>query len=726
MSAAAALVEYNRLKERLTAAFDGLIDCARRAECAEDARSLRRQREVLAADRCRVVVVGQWKTGKTTLINALLGSAGFLPTRVVEATGNVNIIRYGPNPRAVVHFCADSPGGEPPEPREVRTCELADFVLIKSLKKSGLAGRIDHVEVFYPLPLCENGVELVDTPGLNAGEAGDRATLSFIPQADAVILVMKAPAAFGEAERKLLEYHIGRAHVGKVFYVVNGRNLLRGVEQVQELLEDLREKIGRYAGGTVEPKVYLVDALAAEERAQGAAPRPGADTAAFDEFRADLERFLTEQKTELTAAAALSRAALGAALLAERIAAHRRALENRVETLQARYDSIRPRFEELHRRKEAVIDAVRAGEARLQEALDSGLKAECRRLAGPALPESLGAWLRGEPAAAPALPAGSGGSDNADESVAVAAPAPDAGAAETAADVQDFLRRIPLSAQDTGITLVDRLIPGAAASKARDYILARLSDYLRLQLRRWADGSAQAVLRAEADTLLARVGPRARDIFDELHRMQVEFSAPAGHDDRLSDGERIGVAVLGGLGLLAANPTALLGGALGGIGGAVRQLSVTVGAGLLLLLLHVHNPLAWPAVIVANVLLALLWEGEQKTRRLRFALAKGAREQLLGDAADKPSAQMRDMVARTFARCRGEVQTELDGAIRSVQAEMEKVLSEAGRTAEEVAARKADLDSVRGRVEEIARGIAALAEHSGLRSSAAATDQYVV
>jgi hypothetical protein len=698
------IADYKRARDRLVDLFGRLIAGAAEADAAEDADRLRRERAVLQADRFRVVIVGQWKTGKTTIINALLGSTGFLPTRVVEATGNVNILRHGENPRAIVHFAPEKPGGEPPTPREVRAGELADFILVKSLRQSGLLGRIDHVEVFYPLPLLGEGVELVDTPGLNASEARDETTLSFIPQADAVVLVMKAPAAFGQAERRLLEYHIGRTHAGKVFFVVNGRNLLRGAGEVDELLEDLREKIRRHSQAEIDPKVYLVDALAAE---RAAAAGPGAPAELyFEEFRGDLQRFLTESKNEQTIRAGASRAAMGAALLSDRIAAHRRALENQVETLRARYESIKPRFRELHEKKEMILDSVRAAEARLVESLSGSVRAECARLAGPPLPDGLGAWLRGEPAAQSALPAAEKGDD-------VAAPPADLNAVETAADIQDFLRRIPLSSADTGITFVDRILPGNAAAKAREYILNRLQEYLRLQFRRWADGKAQPILRQESETLLSRIGPRARDIFEELHRLQVEFSAPSGKDDILSDSERIGVAVLGGLGLLAANPTALLGGALGGVAGAVRQLGVTVASGLLLLLLHVHNPLAWPAVIAGGVVLALLWEGEQKTRRLRFALARSCREQLTGPAAEKPADQIREMVGRTFARCRAEVETELNTAIRGCEAEMEKVLAEAGQTADRVEARKRELEAVRVRVEATAKEIAEFAAECG-------------
>src|SRR5437870_6838688 len=57
----------------------------------------------LATEQFNLVVLGQFKRGKSTLINALLG-ADLLPTAVVPLTSIVTIIQPGPQPHAVVRF----------------------------------------------------------------------------------------------------------------------------------------------------------------------------------------------------------------------------------------------------------------------------------------------------------------------------------------------------------------------------------------------------------------------------------------------------------------------------------------------------------------------------------------------------------------------------------------------------------------------------------------------
>ena len=57
----------------------------------------------LETEQFNLVVLGQFKRGKSTLINALLG-ADLLPTAVVPLTSIVTIIQPGPQPHAVVRF----------------------------------------------------------------------------------------------------------------------------------------------------------------------------------------------------------------------------------------------------------------------------------------------------------------------------------------------------------------------------------------------------------------------------------------------------------------------------------------------------------------------------------------------------------------------------------------------------------------------------------------------
>jgi GTPase Era involved in 16S rRNA processing len=107
----------------------------------------------------RVAIVGMIKAGKSTMMNALLGET-LVATGPVEATFNVNWLKYGPEPALVVHFKDQRPPQrQAPEELERlthRSDEARDYLL-----------SIKYIEVFSPNPML-NSFNLIDTPGLHS------------------------------------------------------------------------------------------------------------------------------------------------------------------------------------------------------------------------------------------------------------------------------------------------------------------------------------------------------------------------------------------------------------------------------------------------------------------------------------------------------------------------------------------------------------------------------
>ncbi len=145
-----------------------------------------------------VCVVGEFKKGKSALINALLGSP-VCPVDDDLATAAVTVVRYGETPSAVVHR---REGGE-------SIVEPIDPTAVSDWAQEAV-GRdrrphVDLVDVRVPNPLLEGGLTLVDTPGvggLNAGHAA--ATLAFLPSADALVFVTDASAELSGPELEFL------------------------------------------------------------------------------------------------------------------------------------------------------------------------------------------------------------------------------------------------------------------------------------------------------------------------------------------------------------------------------------------------------------------------------------------------------------------------------------------------------------------------------------------
>ena len=163
-----------------------------------------------AEGRFYVACVGQFKRGKSTLLNALLEDR-ILPTGVLPLTTVPTVVRYGASRRARVRFEAGTWTEIPPE-------ELAQYVSEELNPEN--QKQVVGVEVFSPSPLLAQGMCLVDTPGLGSVFSGNTAaTRTFLPHIDAGIVVVGADPPISGDELTLVE-EIGK-QVGDLLVVIN-------------------------------------------------------------------------------------------------------------------------------------------------------------------------------------------------------------------------------------------------------------------------------------------------------------------------------------------------------------------------------------------------------------------------------------------------------------------------------------------------------------------------
>ena len=166
--------------------------------------------ERIAEGRFYVACVGQFKRGKSSLLNALAGSA-VLPVGVLPVTSVATVLRWGERLAARVRFA----GGAW---RDVRPEDLAAYVAEESNSENKIG--VEAVEVFLPSPLLSSGMCLVDTPGIGSVFAGNTMTTrEFVPHVDAAIVVLGADPPISGEELALVE-EVSR-HVENLFFVLN-------------------------------------------------------------------------------------------------------------------------------------------------------------------------------------------------------------------------------------------------------------------------------------------------------------------------------------------------------------------------------------------------------------------------------------------------------------------------------------------------------------------------
>jgi Ethanolamine utilization protein EutJ (predicted chaperonin) len=144
-----------------------------------------------------IVVVGETKRGKSSLINALVDTPGLLPVDADVATSVYLAIRHGSTPSATVF--ADGAAGGYRVPIE----RIAEYASVAENPDN--AKRVNAVEVETPARLLSLGLVLIDTPGVGGLEAGHtEITRATVSMADALIMVVDASAPLTFSELRFL------------------------------------------------------------------------------------------------------------------------------------------------------------------------------------------------------------------------------------------------------------------------------------------------------------------------------------------------------------------------------------------------------------------------------------------------------------------------------------------------------------------------------------------
>jgi predicted GTPase len=226
------LKSYSRIKLALAGQLRVLRDIVKKHGNERRERQCAELQVKLAEDRFTLAVVGQFKRGKSSLLNAIIGRE-LLPTGVLPLTSAITVLKFGPRERLVI----EREGS--PFLDTVPLDRLADYVTERGNPSNRLRVKTASVEV--PLPFLRRGLEFVDTPGVGSTITANTATTdAFLPACDAVLLVTSVESPFTSVETEFLQAI--RESVHKIFFVVNKTDLLAGHE-CREVLEFVTQTI---------------------------------------------------------------------------------------------------------------------------------------------------------------------------------------------------------------------------------------------------------------------------------------------------------------------------------------------------------------------------------------------------------------------------------------------------------------------------------------------------
>lgn len=246
---------------------------------AEEARELATR---VSEGRFYVACVGQFKRGKSTLLNALVGHQ-VVPTGFVPVTAVPTVIRFGEALHARVRMQDGSW-------QNVAMADLKEYVT-EELNPENQKG-VDGAEVFVPSLLLSSGMCFVDTPGLGSVFTGNTATTqAFIPHIDAALVVVGADPPIAGEELALVEA-VGK-QVQDLILVINKADRTSDAERaaaVKFTREILEKRLHRPMGEVFE--------VSAAERIEGSGPLRD-----WEKLRASLHHLVDDSGRNLVRAA---------------------------------------------------------------------------------------------------------------------------------------------------------------------------------------------------------------------------------------------------------------------------------------------------------------------------------------------------------------------------------------------------------------------------------------
>lgn len=622
------LGSFSGYRQMVTDVRDNLLklqDYSEALELSQNMASIKDVLEKSSNDVFSVAVIGEFKRGKSTLINALL-EQDVLPTDAMPATATLNRVTYSIKPFARIEYRDGNT-------EDVEIEKLAEYVTKLTEESEQRAATVKMATVYYPTSYCKNNVDIIDTPGLNDDSTMAEVTLSVLPEIDAALFVIMAQSPFSEYERDFLENKLMSSDLGRILFVVTGIDRL-DEEDVDRVLDSIRERINRYViekakklygEDSPEFEVYRqklgtpkVFGLSAKQALKGKVKGDNTllEVSRFPVFEKELERFLTEDRGAITLQVQVNKILSAANEIIKSIQLREAALAMGQQEFQEKYADAKEK-----------IAAIRAQREKEYQKIDDSANA---------------AWNQLRPMA-------------------------DSFWDELKAGALAIVDAEPLSKEDLSKDKLpatqERLLK--KVQKASEDQGRLLSERMQVQIN--------AALGEEADRLTEFEG----DFFSRISDIQQSFITTGNLTDKKSLTD---MAIGAGAGLLLGGGMTggiFLGWKQGGVKGALLGGAVGLGgaAGVAILATALSIPIAWPVFLAATVVgtfaskFALSkWFGSISADNFKNQLKKAIEEQYQTLAAenDMPK-QLRSQINTAFDSLKQKIDRETETVLQDLE-----------------------------------------------------------
>lgn len=631
------LKEFVARQKRLTGIIQEASGLVQKLDMEHCAQTLQQLRQKISSDTFKIMVMGNFKNGKSTFINALLGQE-ILPAYAVPTTAIINEIKYGEKPKAVLHFLNPLPekmyDGIPEKalthmrrfkmkdvpPIEMPVDEIEDFVVIPmgmEHKEAIKQSPFEKVELFWPLDLLKDGVEIVDSPGLNENPVRTQVTMEYLSKADAIIFVFSALAMGSAGEIAYIDDTLRKNGFGEqsLFCVVNRFDQLTSEREQQRLRKFSDNLLAPYTKHIYYTSAYkgLMGQMQSNPAMLEESKIPAVETALAD--------YLANERGRIklaTPARELVRVIRQDAL--ETIIPQRRnALSTDLDVLKQRYSEAQPEIEKLKQQKDLITSRT--------EAFIANLIPDIRRSAVNYfnnLPGQIRIW------------------------------------------VEEYEPETKVSA----------LHPKRDAEALSDELVSFVQNKIDSETREWLSGPFTNLVNDKVESLKDSLEGRLEEFFVSLDQVKVNVTGSHNIDtEDIPVWKRV-VAAGGGI-LIGDVGVAALGATTGLSSEFAKGIALQLGAYIGLAILGILNPFTIIAVIAASVIRGGLKVSEKAVKNAKEQVAATFCEEISGKSmqlvdtvvsgATENFDKIKDIISKSMDVEIGEMQKQLEGIIRDME-----------------------------------------------------------
>lgn len=612
----------------------------------------------LKTDSFKIQVIGTFKNGKSTFINSILGDE-VLPAYASPCTAVINEVKYGNEKKAILYFKNPLPDEIPESiplkarehiakyrgnnvpPIEIPENEIEDYAVIpigKEPKEMLMESPYDRIELYWPLELLKNNVEIIDSPWLNEHATRTKVTMEYLTKADAILFVLAADKLCARDEMEFIENNMKKHGFDSVFFVVNRFDTLRNDRDKDAITNLAKIKLTEYTRFKNDG-LSFVSALNALD---GKMDNDDSllEKSGMPELEKKLAKFLTEDRgpAKLSQPAKELKRIIDEDILKFEVPLKLNALNSSIDDIIERRNSAMPALEVLRTKREEM-------KTRIDELIDLAIPdiERCVLQFFEDLNTNIPQWIEEyEPV----------------NSVSIN----------------------PLKMKETTSLLTEEIVK---------YAQERLTE----EQNDWLENSFAVVVANKAENIKKSINTSIESFYFELDKIKIEFSGIDSDDATKNDvpaGQRLAAA---GVGLFV---NGFAGAALGGMEGFSKDFAkglVVQFAGYLgLALIGLLNPVTIVAMILGSLVFSQFKQGDKITAKVKGKVAEEVCSKI-NESNHNSRGQISDKVKSEFYKFEDAVLDAIDYEITNSQNYINTLVEEIQKGQAHIDDKKAEISA---------------------------------